>query len=315
METYEITDVRIDLRYGQIAGKWWGSRNMRPILLVHGYSDNAGTFDTLIPLLPKEFSYLAIDFPGHGMSSHLPKGCYYHSIDLVGIIEEIRTYFKWQRISIIGHSMGSFVSFFYATLYSEFVDLVVALDTLKMQSFRPKTVERIFYFQTKRSIEADKHITDKPPDYTYDEMERRVHEGTQRSVDCDKAKYLVDRGSKPSTTDPEKFNFTRDIRVKYMHPFYMDHKIGLEYLKNIRAPYLFIRSDDQIFHDSERNTREGVELFKKCNKHFEFLKVKGTHHVHLNQPELMADTICKFLKKYHVQEEQITDTAKLKSKL
>lgn len=315
MEQFEVTEVRIDLKYGQIAGKWWGSQKKRPILLVHGYSDNAGTFDTLIPLLPNEFSYLAIDFPGHGFSSHLPKGCFYHSIDLVGIIEEIRTYFKWQRISIIGHSMGSFVTFFYATLYSEHIDLVVALDTLKMQSFRPTTTERVYYFQTKRSIEANKHINDQPPEYTYDEMERRVHEGTQRSIDSDKAKYLVDRGSKPSTINPDKFHFTRDIRLKYMHPFYVDHKIGLEYIKKIRAPYLFIRSDDQDFHDSEKNTREGVELFKKCNKNFEFLKVNGTHHVHLNQPELMADKICKFLKKYHVQEEQSIDIVRLKSKL
>lgn len=32
--------------------------------MLHGWMDNAGTFDTLIPLLPKELSYLSIDLPG-----------------------------------------------------------------------------------------------------------------------------------------------------------------------------------------------------------------------------------------------------------
>lgn len=50
---------------GSIAAKWWGSKTKRPIILAHGWQDNAGSFDTLIPLLPSEFSYLAIDFPGH----------------------------------------------------------------------------------------------------------------------------------------------------------------------------------------------------------------------------------------------------------
>jgi pimeloyl-ACP methyl ester carboxylesterase len=57
--------VKINLPYGEwISGKWWGDLSINPILCLHGWLDNAGTFDRLIPLLPREFSYLAIDFPG-----------------------------------------------------------------------------------------------------------------------------------------------------------------------------------------------------------------------------------------------------------
>ena len=41
---------------------------------MHGYMDNAGTFDRLIPLLPDKFYVVAIDLPGHGFSSHVPYG-------------------------------------------------------------------------------------------------------------------------------------------------------------------------------------------------------------------------------------------------
>lgn len=53
-------------------GKWWGPKDKQPIIAIHGWQDNAGTFDPLIELLPKDLSILCIDLPGHGRSSHIP---------------------------------------------------------------------------------------------------------------------------------------------------------------------------------------------------------------------------------------------------
>ncbi|GBP10884.1 Serine hydrolase-like protein [Eumeta japonica] len=69
-----VKEVKIPTQWGFIAGKLWGNDQQRPILALHGWQDNAGTWDTLIPLLPKEYSFLAIDFPGHGQSSWYPPG-------------------------------------------------------------------------------------------------------------------------------------------------------------------------------------------------------------------------------------------------
>lgn len=283
--------------------------------MVHGWQDSAASFDTLIPLLPRDFSYLTIDLPGHGLSSHLPKGCNYHTIDLVPLLEEIRIQMKWERLSLISHSMGAIVSYFYAALFPERVDLVVALDTLKIQHHHPKFTERIYTWRTKRLIQLLENIKDESPEYTYDELILRVHEGSMRSVDVDKAKYMIDRGTRPSPTNPNKFYFTRDIRVKFMQPFYIEQCIGLEYIKNIQAAYLFIKSDDRIFSEPEKHLREGVNLFRRVNKNFDMLRVKGTHHVHLNQPELIAKKICTFLKKHHIVEQQPQIDIQLKSKL
>lgn len=57
-------------------GKWWGPRDKQPIIAIHGWQDNAGTFDPLIELLPTNLSILCIDLPGHGRSSHIPKVCH-----------------------------------------------------------------------------------------------------------------------------------------------------------------------------------------------------------------------------------------------
>lgn len=304
MSSLNYEEIRLNLKYGQLAGKWWGSKDRRPILLIHGWQDSSGSFDTLIPLLPVHLSYFAIDLPGHGFSSHLPNGCYYHTVDIIPILEEIRAKFKWERLSLISHSMGAIVSFFYAALYPDKVDLVCALDTLKMQNYHPKFTHRIYTWRTKGLNLLNEKLKEQPPEYTHDQLIERVREGSLRSVDLDKAKYIIERGTKSSPNDPNKFYFTRDIRVKFMQPFYVEQSVGLEFIKNIKSAFLFIRSDDRDFSEPEKNLREAVDLFRKCNKKFEFLKVKGTHHVHLNQPQLLAPKICKFLDKYHIEEEQ-----------
>ena len=64
-----------------IAYKCFGDPSLPPMLALHGWLDNANSFDLLAPYLEKHFHLIAIDFPGHGHSSHLPIGCHYHFID------------------------------------------------------------------------------------------------------------------------------------------------------------------------------------------------------------------------------------------
>lgn len=70
-------------------GKWWGGRGRQPLIALHGWQDNAGTFDGIGSLLPSDISMLAIDFPGHGRSSHYPKGQSY--------------YLFWDGVTLVRH--------------------------------------------------------------------------------------------------------------------------------------------------------------------------------------------------------------------
>ena len=47
----EATELRIPVPYGHIAGKAWGDPSGKPLLALHGWLDNAGTHDHLVPLL------------------------------------------------------------------------------------------------------------------------------------------------------------------------------------------------------------------------------------------------------------------------
>lgn len=90
-----------------VEGKWWGPTSEQPIIAIHGWQDNAGTWDRLIPLLPGNIPVLAIDLPGHGLSSHYPPGQFY--------------YLFWDGVSLVSLFLqkclmlisGSFGAFFY----------------------------------------------------------------------------------------------------------------------------------------------------------------------------------------------------------
>lgn len=80
-------------------GKWWGPTDMQPIVAIHGWQDNSGTFDKLAQLL-SNVAILSIDLPGHGISSHLPLGQFYYIFwDGVLTLRRIVKYYKWNKVS------------------------------------------------------------------------------------------------------------------------------------------------------------------------------------------------------------------------
>ncbi|MDQ2995239.1 MAG: alpha/beta fold hydrolase, partial [Pseudomonadota bacterium] len=82
-----------------LTARAWGPEDGRPILALHGWLDNAASFDLLAPLLPN-FRIIAIDFPGHGFSDPLPLGMIYHHGDRVIQMLQVADALGWDRFSI-----------------------------------------------------------------------------------------------------------------------------------------------------------------------------------------------------------------------
>lgn len=194
--------------------------------------------------------------------------------------------------------MGDTISFTYASLFPMQVDVVCALD-----AFRPSPIPKIALFMTmehmKKAYASNNQSAHREREYTYDQMKKFM---SGSSVDPNKVSYLLRRGIKTSKRNPNLFRFSHDVRVNDTHPFSMEHKNSLFYMKKIRAAYLFIKTDDPTFEEEPQIFAEAVDVFKKNNPHFKMIRVKGTHHVHLNNPESIAPEISDFLKKYHIEE-------------
>ncbi|RMC03359.1 hypothetical protein DUI87_20555 [Hirundo rustica rustica] len=123
-------ELKFLVPWGHVAAKAWGHLEGDPVLCLHGWLDNANTFDKLIPLLPRGYYYVAMDFSGHGLSSHRPAGCPYHFLDYVTDVRRVAAALQWKRFTLMGHSMGGAVAGMFCFLYPEMVDKLILLESL-----------------------------------------------------------------------------------------------------------------------------------------------------------------------------------------
>ncbi|XP_075161902.1 serine hydrolase-like protein isoform X2 [Haematobia irritans] len=306
-------EIQIPTQLGYIAGCWYGNRNERPILALHGWQDNAGSFALLAPLLAHHTAILAIDFPGHGRSSHNPPGITYQTMDYVRSIKEVLLYFKWPKVSLLSHSMGAATSYHFAALYPHLVDVMVHIDvihtryhSLDMQiNFLGYSMDK-FLIETERKLAKDGK---RPPAYTFERLEEILHEGSEKSIDVNKTKYILRRNIEP-TGDGTTYYFSRDGAIKYFQELNTEPGLCLTMAKNlVNIKWLVLKAQNSYHIDENLPvSKEVLGFLKENNPNFQFFTLpSGKHHCHLNNAEMVAEYILPFLKKHRPKERFIVE--------
>ncbi|KAK9502102.1 hypothetical protein O3M35_012696 [Rhynocoris fuscipes] len=292
-------EIEIPVPWGTINGKWWGPQDKRPFLFLHGWQDNSGSFDALIPLLPHDLSILCVDFPGHGLSTHYNKGQFYY-IFWDGLITARRVvkYFGWPKVSIVGHSLGGAVGFMYAATYPDEVEKLVSLDIVCPRVSKPSSLANGFGKCIDTFLRYELLTPDKQPNYEYEEMVDIALDGYKGSVTRDGVETLLKRGMKPIENKPGKFAFNRDVRLKVVSGLGMPSlDIVLEMADKLRCHYLNIRAVDGLCRTMESPEVYPIvlERLKKNCRSFRYHVIDGKHHLHLNEPEKISEIISTFL--------------------
>lgn len=287
--------------WGNVAGKWYGPDDVRPILMLHGWQDNAGSFDKLIPLLPPQLSYLALDLPGHGMSSHLGPGMGYSIMIFIQTLNHIQRHFKWDKFSFCSHSLGAIISQLYASLYPDRCDILISLDGfLKPSSYSVDIIIEYIRRMGDDFLALDElHRSDKePPSHTYDEIVKRwSSENGLISQDLD---HLIKRGVFPSKIHPNKFYFSRDIRLKILN-FALNgitEETHFNLMRRIIAPFLFINANRTGEFVGIDRYQKSLGILTDSNPKFQYFTVAGDHHCHLSDPKIVSDHITDFIGRY-----------------
>ncbi|XP_047435299.1 serine hydrolase-like protein isoform X3 [Mugil cephalus] len=239
----EVSELSVAVPWGEIRGKIWGPDLGRPVLCLHGWADNCGTFNTLIPLLPKECRYVAVDLAGHGLSSHRPPGVFYTSLAYVADVRRVVDALHWTKFSIIGHSMGGDIAAMFSALYPEMVDALVLLDILGFFPKDPKQTPSMIRQGMDELLQFEQNTEEKKNRvYSYEKALERLLAANSKSISEHSARILLERGL---TRVEGGFKFSRDLRVNF-------HTV---------------------------------------------VTVPGSHHVHLNNPEVVAPLVSDFLQR------------------
>ena len=90
----------------------WSTEGV-PMLLLHGFGNEAHIWDDFAPVVAPHYRTLALDHRGHGQSDWDPEGRY--EIDaLVDDVESVTAALGIERLVLVGHSLGGRVSTVFA---------------------------------------------------------------------------------------------------------------------------------------------------------------------------------------------------------
>ncbi|XP_008120083.3 serine hydrolase-like protein isoform X1 [Anolis carolinensis] len=294
-----VSEMRFLVPWGHIAAKAWGSPQGRPVLCLHGWLDNANTFNKLIPLLPKDCYYVAIDFAGHGLSSHRPAGYPYHVEDYMGDVRRAAAALKWSRFSLLGHSMGGTIACMFSYVFPEMVDKLILVESTgfypRAQKWENYLIESRTAVENMLNMEAKQHQS--PKVRSSEEALQRLLEANDHLTE-ESGKILLERGA---TKVPGGLVYSRDVRATSHVNSPAPLQYQANYVKKIQADVLMIVTQDGLFgigaiyYDSLAIISEAFRA--SCKQHFQFVNIPGNHFIHLNEPEFVAGIISTFLNK------------------
>src|SRR3954469_23206577 len=123
-------DIDIALPHLRLAARAWGDPALPKLLALHGWLDNAASFDRLAPLLCGDFHIVALDLPGHGRSAWRAPGAWYHYVDYLGDVLAAADALGWDRFGLLGHSLGGAIASMLAGVEGDRVERLLLIEAL-----------------------------------------------------------------------------------------------------------------------------------------------------------------------------------------
>lgn len=110
-----------------LAAKEWHPGADIKVIALHGWLDNAASFDVLAPLLTP-CHIIALDLPGQGLSDHKSSQASYNIwddlLDILAVADEL----GWHKFQLLGHSRGAIISMLLGASCPDRVQSMLLLD-------------------------------------------------------------------------------------------------------------------------------------------------------------------------------------------
>lgn len=275
-------EIMIELPHARVAAKVWGKRGGEPVLALHGWLDNAGSFDLLAPLL-SDVELLAIDFIGHGKSSHRSADGWYHFVDYVSDVLAVLDRLSWSSATLLGHSLGGAIASLLAAAVPDRVRQLWLIEALGPLS---GSVEDAVVTLQKAMTERE-NLYEKPLRIFKDAEQAIALRQQVNHLSYPAAKVLVERGLREID---DGFIWATDRRLMLTSPARLSEEQVLAYLKGIRCPAVLVLSDPPMPFVSEAHWQARFAAVQQLRKK----SIPGPHHLHLEKPFEVAQAIEAF---------------------
>ena len=279
-EPQELTIATPTLR---IAARVHGPDDAPVVVALHGWLDNAGSFDLLAPRL-EGLRIIALDLPGHGESEHLPPGATYLFLDLVALVHAATVALGLERFMLLGHSLGAAISSTLAGTFPDRIERVALIEGLGPVTEPMRDLpER---FAKALTAEADKKGKAPSVHETIDAAVDRLVQAT--ALPRQAARIIAPRGLRAVEGG---VTWRADPRLRLPSRMRLAEDAVLAFLRRIACPVLVVRgSKGSPF--APRAASERLAALGDAR----LVEAPGGHHVHLEAPAECAAVIGPFLR-------------------
>lgn len=279
----------------RLRGKLWPGQG-RPIVALHGWMDNAASFDVLAqcPALAQR-QMLALDLYGHGCSDHKPaSGSYGIWDDLRGLAQvSLQLQQQWlagneadKGIVLLGHSRGAIVASLLAATLPERVHSLICLDGFVAEPAPGEALPQ----QLRRYM--DEFAAPPRQESPCAELPRLVAARQQKgAMSAQAAQRLVERNTQVRG-DGRRY-WRSDRRLAWASPLKLTQAQWQGVVDAIAAPTLIIAADRGL---GPRLQTLPVRL----GANIEVVGIAGEHHCHMEwqQADDIARRVADFIDRH-----------------
>jgi pimeloyl-ACP methyl ester carboxylesterase len=276
--TFEIPGLKL-------AARVWGTQDKAPIICLHGWMDNAATFDLLAPLLVNH-QLICIDLPGHGRSDHRPPGNPYHYVDWICDVVAAADALELGTFSLMGHSMGAGISAMLAGALPERVQSAVLIEGLGPLTTEPSGAVDNLHSVLSAPRRPGGVARIYPDRAALCERKQNAYFPLTEEA----AAALVKRGSRKV---PGGLVFSHDPRLRRRSRLRFTEAHVQAFLEQITCPTLVVWGREGLpFGDHEERR---INLIRRSTLQI----YEGSHHLHLENAATIAGPIDAFFDRAH----------------
>lgn len=289
-------DHLLDLNGIEIAVRTWGPEDGIPVLALHGWLDNAASFERLAPLLDGCF-VVAPDLVGHGRSDHRRHDSGYylweHAEDMLAVTDSLGL----AQFHVLAHGMGSGIASLLAAMTSSiasmiFIDGMGAPFTVSEGS-RVEHLARAY--RLKRMLQRSQLQHFGEPDASrFDNLETAMQQRRRRldgELSEEAARVLAQRDLLQLA---DGYCWRHDPRLVLPEPMPLTEREASDLLREIRCPLYLMFGRQGAFTAGAFERREAsLPASARVSWH------PGGHHFHLEAPDrALVDQILRVLARH-----------------
>jgi pimeloyl-ACP methyl ester carboxylesterase len=277
-----MQDIRFDLAHLSLAGITNGNVGKPVLLALHGWLDNAASFEEMMPYFGS-YHVIAIDFPGHGLSPHRSIDAHYHFVEWVYDISQLILQQQWEAVTIVGHSMGGMVGSVLASVLPEKVARIVLIDSIGLITTEPdKTCEQLRNAIFSRAkVGLKKKAVHSSVESA---LQARVFAGDLKEKE---ARVLLKRGLMAVQGG---YTWRSDQRLRTHSALRATLEQALNYISNIQCPVLMIHG-----RDGAKMVKQNMTVYSEHFADLRCIEMPGGHHCHMEYPQQAAQLVNDFI--------------------